>query len=317
MHVLMYGAGALGQALGCMLAAAGNEVTLVIRERFLAVLEKGGLSVTGIFGDYRVDPTHLNLTTSVTDSDGAPFDAVLITTKSYDTTAAVNDIKTLKRCVCPIVSMQNGCGNVEQLIDAFGPERSFGARVITGFEIVSPGRISITVSADDVHIGAGISGSVPEPAVVLARTIADAGLPCIAVEDIHLSLFAKLLYNCALNPLGAILGVPYGALAEQQETTAIMDSVIEETFNVVEAMGKRLTWKDPEEYKHHFYQTLIPATREHRSSMLQDLEQGKPTEVEALVGYVSSNGRRCNISTPSCDLLGRMIRFKERITRPG
>lgn len=315
MHVLIYGAGALGQALGCMLAAAGNEVTLIIRKRFLPVLEESGLSVSGIFGNFHVDPMRLNLSTSIGYTDGSSIEAVLITTKSYDTAAAINDIKTLRGCTCPIVSMQNGCGNVEQLIDNFGPERSFGARVITGFEIASPGQISITVSADDVHVGAATGGSITGQAALLAKTIADAGLPCIAVEDIHLSLFAKLLYNCALNPLGAILGVPYGALAEQQETSAIMDLVIEETFNVIEAMGKRLAWKNAEEYKSHFYQDLIPATRQHRSSMLQDLEQGKPTEVEALVGYVSENGRRCNIPTPSCDLLGRMIRFKERAVR--
>ncbi len=315
MRVLIYGAGALGQALGCMLAAAGNEVTLVIRERFRQALEERGLRVDGIFGSYQAEPSRLKLTTSITGLDGSLFSAVMITTKSYDTAGAVSDISALKNCTCPVVSMQNGCGNVEQLLDAFGPERSFGARVITGFEIISPGRVSITVSADDIHIGSGVSGSIPAPGTLLARTISDAGLPCIAVEDIHLSLFAKLLYNCALNPLGAILGVPYGALAEQQDTRAIMNSVIAETFSVIGAMGRKLVWKDAEAYKRHFYQTLIPATREHRSSMLQDLEQGKPTEVEALVGYVSKNGRHHRIETPSCDLLARMIRFKEEIAR--
>lgn len=315
MHVLIYGAGALGQALGCMLAAAGNEVTLVIRERFRQVLEERGLRVEGIFGSYRAGPEQLRLATSITGSDGSRFDAVILTTKSYDTAAAVKDIDTLRNCMCPVVSMQNGCGNVEQLLDVFGPERSYGARVITGFEIPSPGRVSITVSADDVHIGGAVGGSVPAPGALLARTISGAGLPCIAVEDIHLSLFAKLPYNCALNPLGAVLGVPYGALAEQQDTRAIMNCIIEETFSVIGAMGRKLAWKDPEAYRRHFYQTLIPATREHRSSMLQDLEQGKPTEIEALVGYVSKNGRRHQIETPACDLLARMIRFKENAAR--
>jgi 2-dehydropantoate 2-reductase len=313
MQILIYGAGALGQALGCMLAQAGNGVTLVIRERFRQVLEERGLTVDGIFGRYQAEPSQLKLATSIAGMDGSLFDAVLITTKSYDTTAAVKDINTLKNCTCSVVSMQNGCGNVEQLVDAFGPGRSFGARVITGFEIASPGRVNITVSADDIHIGDAVGGSISAPAALLARTISAAGLPCVAVEDIHASLFAKLLYNCALNPLGAILGVPYGVLAEQQDTRAIMNAVIEETFCVIEAMAKKLAWKDPQEYQDYFYQVLIPATREHRSSMLQDLEQGKPTEVEALVGYVAKNGRQHQIKTPSCDLLARMIRFKEEI----
>ncbi len=70
MHVLIYGAGALGQALGCMLAAAGNEVTLVIRERFRPVIEERGLSVDGIFGSYHAEPTRMRLTTSIIHTDG-------------------------------------------------------------------------------------------------------------------------------------------------------------------------------------------------------------------------------------------------------
>ncbi len=312
MHVLIYGAGALGQALGCMLAASGNEVTLVIRERFIDLIEKHGLSVTGIFGDYHVNAAQLCLATSIAGADGSGFDVALITTKSYDTATAVKDLSSLQKCSCPVVSMQNGCGNVEQLIEAFGPDRSFGARVITGFEIVRPAQVRITVSADDIHIGSSLNGSIPEQARLIAGTISAAGLPCIAVQDVHLSLFAKLLYNCALNPLGAVLGVTYGALSEYQESRAIMDGVIEETFKVIGAMGANVPWKDPQEYRNFFYQTLIPATYDHRPSMLQDLEQHKPTEIDALVGYVSKNGKPHNIETPYCDLLGLLIRFKEK-----
>ena len=314
MNFLIYGAGALGQTLGCMLTSAGNQVTLVLRDRFVEVIKANGLSVTGIFGDYHVAADALTLATSVTGREGSHYDAILLTTKSYDTRAAAEDLTTLQDCHCPVVSMQNGCGNIEQLIALFGPERSFGARVITGFEITRPALVTITVSADAIHLGAAVGGTIPRQATAIARKIARAGLPCIAVEDVHQSLFAKLLYNCALNPLGAVLGVNYGALADALETRAIMDGIIEETFGVVSAMGAKLPWQDPEQYRTHFYETLIPATYDHRPSMLQDLEQGKPTEVEGLVGYVSTNGTSHNIETPYCDLLGSLIRFKERQT---
>lgn len=313
-HYLIYGAGALGQALGCMLASDGNKVTLVLRERFAGVIERNGLSVSGIFGEYHVGADALHLTTSITGAEGSHYDVILITTKSYDTRTAAQDLATLQSCSCPVVSMQNGCGNIEQLIDVFGPERSFGARVITGFEIARPAQVRITVSADDVHLGAGIGGTIPEQASSIAAAITRAGLPCIAVEDVHQSLFAKLLYNCALNPLGAVLGVNYGTLADAPETRVIMDGIIDETFTVVSALGAKLPWKDTSQYKTFFYETLIPATYDHRPSMLQDLEQGKPTEVDGLVGYVSTHGRANNIETPCCDLLGALIRFKEQQT---
>jgi 2-dehydropantoate 2-reductase len=310
-HFLIYGAGTVGQALGCMLASDGNLVTLVLRERFAEVIRAHGLTVSGIFGDYHVEADAMHLTSSITGTEGSHYDAILLATKSYDTRSAAKDLATLRNCSCPVVSVQNACGNIEQLIELFGPERSFGARVITGFEIAGPAKVQITVSADAIHLGAGISGTIPEPAASIAAAIDRAGLPCIAVEDVHQSLFAKLLYNCALNPLGAVLGVNYGALAEVEGIRVVMDGIIDETFAVVSALGARLPWSDPAEYKKFFYDTLIPATYDHRPSMLQDLENHKPTEVEGLVGYVSRHGEAHNIATPYCDLLGALIRFKE------
>ena len=229
MRFLIFGAGALGQALGCMLAAAGHHVDLVLRRRYIDVLQKQGLRVSGIFGDFAAAAGRIGLLEDIS-AACVPYDFILITTKAYDTGRAVAAIGSLSGCTCPVVSMQNGCGNVEQVLGRFGAERSLGARVITGFEIVAPGHIAVTVTADQVHVGGAVSGPVPPAAEVLAGLIAQAGLPCCAVSDIHQDLYAKLLYNCTLNPLGAILGVRYGALAEDEGTRAIMDGIIEETL---------------------------------------------------------------------------------------
>ncbi len=138
MKFLIYGAGAQGQALGCMLAADGHSVDLVLRQRFLSQIRSQGLRVTGIFGDFQADGDVFGLMTGVSGNDAGSYDYILITTKSYDTATALADIATLKNCRCPVVSMQNGCGNVEQFVRQFGAERSLGARIITGFEIETP-----------------------------------------------------------------------------------------------------------------------------------------------------------------------------------
>ncbi len=130
--------------------------------------------------------------------------------------------------------------------------------------------------------------------------------------DIHQSLFAKLLYNCALNPLGAILGVNYGKLSEHAETREIMNNVIDETFQVIRAIGGTLPWNNATQFKKLFYEELIPATYDHRPSMLQDLENNKPTEVEALVGYVSSTGREHGVATPCCSQLASLVRYRQQ-----
>lgn len=312
MRFLIYGAGALGQAIGCILAADGHQVDLVLRPRFLEALHSSGLEVTGIFGEYRVPPAQIGLLTSLKKRNGSEYDAVLLTTKTYDTDRAITDIAGLSQCYCPVVSLQNGCGNLEKLEERLGRERSLAARVITGFEIECPGRVRITVSADAVHVGGCVRGVIPGAAKRLAEALTHAGLPSIAVADVYQSLFAKLLYNCALNPLGAVLGVHYGALAENDETRMIMDRVIEETFTVIATMGGSTPWQDTVGYRKVFYSQLVPATYHHRPSMLQDLENSKPTEVEAMVGYVAAQGRKYGVATPCCDLLAALVRFKEQ-----
>jgi 2-dehydropantoate 2-reductase len=310
MNFLIYGAGALGQALGCMLATAGHNVDLLLRDRFIDPIRESGLQVSGIFGDYVAPMDNIHLFSGVEELQDT-YDFALITTKSYDTPTAVRDIASLGNKVSFVVSMQNGCGNLEMLEAGFGPDKSLGVRVLTGFEIIAPGVVDITVSADGFHVGGVIRGAIPDTARSLAEIITAAGHPAEVVEDIHQSLFAKLLYNCTLNPLGAILGVHYGVLAENEETRKIMDAVIEETFEVIKAVGGRTPWQQAEEYKQFFYTELIPATYNHRSSMLQDIENNKPTEVESLIGYVSSKGHLLNVPTPACDLLSNLIRFKE------
>ena len=313
MNFLIYGAGALGQAIGCMLSASGQHVDLILRDRFQKAISEKGLSVKGIFGTHTAAPRTLGLYTNIRQTCKT-YDYVLITTKSYDTEFAVNEIDTLAHRALSIVSMQNGCGNLEKLVNTFGSPRSLGARVITGFEIITPGIVNITVSADSIHIGSSQKGTVTGEADRLVDCIKNAGHPCEAVEDIHQSLFAKLLYNCTLNPLGAILGVHYGALVEKEETRQIMDQVIEETFDVIHALGGKTPWPDARAYKNIFYETLIPATYNHRPSMLQDIEAGKPTEVDSLIGYVSRQGKQYNISTPTCDMLTALVQFKESRT---
>ena len=315
MKCIIFGAGALGQALGCMLAADGHQIDLVIRRRFIEPIESSGLRVTGIFGDYLAAPGKLHLLEDVDPARGPRYDVAFITTKSYDTGTAIAALTTLHGFDKPVVSVQNGCGNVEQVMEAFGSERACGARVITGFEIEKPGLVRITVSADDVHIGSSVTGTLPVFVRDLSKVINKAGLPCKAVEDIYQDLFAKLLYNCALNPLGAVLGVHYGALGDSTHTRSIMDRVIDEAFAVIHGLDGTTPWENADRYREIFYGQLLPATYNHRPSMLQDLENGKQTEVEGLAGYVTRQGQRLGIATPVCAMLAGLVRFKEEQAR--
>jgi 2-dehydropantoate 2-reductase len=123
-------------------------------------------------------------------------------------------------------------------------------------------------------------------------------------------LWAKVVYNAALNPLGALLKVHYGALPEHADSRAVMDAVIDEAFVVAAAEGVELPWATAEAYRREFYERLVPVTAEHRSSMLQDLERGRPTEIDAINGEVWRRARLHGIAVPTNEILTRLLRLR-------
>src|SRR5213079_1687708 len=132
-----------------------------------------------------------------------------------------------------------------------------------------PGEVRVTVYADPVLIGSPdpTDGRRQDAAARWAAELSAAGIPAKLTGALMAELWAKVLYNAALNPLGALLGVPYGHLPAHPDTRAIMDTVIEEAFAVARAEDVELRWPDAAAYRDTFYGRLAPATAEHRSSM--------------------------------------------------
>ncbi len=331
MRVLVFGAGALGQAVGGLLAESGCDVAMVLRPAAAELLARKGLLVDGIFGRHMVAPERLQLLADLDplrDASGAGRqppsaaiglpgsspscapDYVLVTVKSYDTPQAVQQIRRIDDGRFIIVSLQNGYGNVECLTAAFGPDRVLCGRVITGFVIPQPGRVQITVHADSLTLGR-FDGADSPPAEHLAAVMSASGLPTRATRHVHADLWAKILYNCALNPLGAVPDVAYGRLAERAETRELMDRIIEEAYAVMAARGLPRLFATADEFRRAFYQRMVPPTAAHSPSMLQDLRAGKRTEIDALNGAIVRLGREARIDTPINQTVSAMVRFLE------
>lgn len=165
--------------------------------------------------------------------------------------------------------------------------------------------------------------SPDSPREKLARVAAElnrAGIPTQVVEDILTHIWGKVLYNCALNPLGAVLGVPYGALGENPQTRELMRRLIEEIYQVAGARRVPLPHADAAAYFQHFLKDLVPSTAAHWPSMWQDLKAGRRTEIEALNGAIWRYGREAGLATPYNDTFSRLVRFLEdqvRLEPPG
>ncbi|MFQ5665308.1 MAG: ketopantoate reductase family protein [Candidatus Binatia bacterium] len=312
-RVLIAGAGALGSVFGGFLRLAEHRVTLLGRAAHIEAIAGDGLWIEGLWGTRHA--TALELATEARQLRG-PFDAVLVTVKSYDTRAIAPAVAPLLAADGVMISLQNGLGNADALAAAVGAGRVLAGRVIFGAETVAPGRVRVTVCADSVLIGAWCAGGdarLDAQAREWAERFAAAGIPSVYCDDICAALWGKVLYNAALNPLGALLGVHYGALGENADTRAIMDAVIDEAFAVARGEGVTLPWDSAAGYRAVFYDRLVPSTFHHRSSMLQDIEHGRPTEIDAINGEVWKRGAARGIVTPVNELLTRLVRARQAV----
>lgn len=317
MDVLIFGGGAVGLGIASCLIKAGIKTTILARPDTVAALKQKGLRRTGILGDFHAQPKEFLAISDIDKIKTRQFDFILVCTKSNQTHVAAEEISKhieILKDNGKIIHFQNGWGNAEKILEFFPESTVYTARVITGFIRPHLNHVQITVHADAVHIGSLFAQSL-NPIEAVCQSIREGGLPCISWNDIQKDLWAKMLYNCALNPLGAVLNVPYGQLADDKNTRSIMNEIIEEAYQVMAATGYTTYWDTAEEYMKAFYGKLVPSTAAHRSSTLQDIIAGKPTEIDALTGQILQLAEKYRIETPVNRILYKMIRFLEMQTQ--
>ncbi len=313
LKILIYGAGAVGLGVASCLLNTGHEVTILGREETISLLKRKGLKRTGIFGDTTALPESFEAVTSLTDIVNGVFDFILVCIKSFDSEKAARDIHAYQRLLSQkscLILFQNGWGNAEIFIHYFDKKMVCNARVITGFIRPEPNHVDITVHADAIHIGSLFAGN-SDKIVSLCAAIALGGIPCDLTEDISGDLWAKMLFNCPLNSVGAVCGVPYGALGKSSWSRKTMERIIREVFLIIKAGGFSTSWESPEAYIKFLYSTLIPRTAEHFSSTLQDLRAGKATEIDALNGAVVRLAKSCGVDVPANETIYNLIKFIE------
>jgi 2-dehydropantoate 2-reductase len=205
-----------------------------------------------------------------------------------------------------VVSMQNGLGNIE-VIGQAAPGMAVGGRVIFGASTIEPGKVEVTVCADDILLGPSPGG--PEGVKDVVEAFHSSGIPCRYEERILSYIWDKVLYNVCLNALATLLRTDYGSLGDNPDTWAVIERLVGEFYDVAAAEGVDLVSSGPTEYLRRFECDLLPPTRDHRSSMQEDIEQGRRTEIEALNGAVVRMGAANRIDTPANEVLTQIIRF--------
>jgi 2-dehydropantoate 2-reductase len=305
MRFAIVGAGAIGAFLGAMLARAGEDVILIARGAHLRAMQQHGVRVRGEIGEFQVatkateDPT-----------TAGEVDVVILTLKTHSVPAIAASLKPLLGPDTSVLTAQNGFpwwyfyrhggaweGTRLESVDPGGiisrnldPARVIGCVVYPSTEIVEPG---VVLHTEGTRFAIGEpDGSKSERCRRLAEVFIKAGLRCPVRTNLRHDIWVKLMGNVAYNPISALSRATLLEIVQCPETRALAAAIMRETESVASKLGIDLGIT--------IEQRLAGAEKvgHHKTSMLQDIESGKPTELEAIVGAVIELGDKLGVELP-------------------
>lgn len=293
MRIAVFGAGALGSLYGGLLSE-NHDVTLVGRQEHVDAVNVNGLHISGLMkGVHRPKAR--------TAAEGLDIqDMVLVTVKAYDTRTAAREVESIVGEGTAVVSLQNGLGNSEILV------RAFGSRVIIGVPFMGvtfsrPGHIYLAGLGETVL---GSPSGQHGLAMKVSETLSAVRLPTRVSANIGPEIWMKATVNASINPITALVRRENGCICQQRELQELSRAVCQECVRAAEANGIALGRGDP------FEKVLEVArmTARNRSSMLQDVERGKRTEIDAINGSLAEAGESHGVSMPVNRALWSLVR---------
>lgn len=295
--VVIVGAGAMGAAYAAMFTdSQGFAVSFVAKGERFKRLQAQPLTVNG--KPYQVPVV-------VPDDDIDPADLILVALKHHHLQAALPDIKPFVGTDTVILSVMNGLESEEMIGAVCGMDKMVFAiavgidavREANRFTYASPGRI--------------VFGEIPpRQSPRLARVqeaLEHAGIPNEVAPDILRILWWKFMINVGVNQASAVLRAPYGIFQTTAEAAGLMKSLMLEVVELAQKAGIELTPKDLEAW----HQVLVTLSPDGKTSMLQDIEAGRKTEVEIFAGKVVALGRQYGVPTPVNETIMRIIKVVE------
>jgi 2-dehydropantoate 2-reductase len=318
MKICIFGAGAIGGYMGVKLAQAGADVSLVARGPHLAAMNDKGLTLI----EEDKDPVTVPVTASDNPADLGPQDYVIVTLKAHSVPPVVPKMQPLIGDHTTIVSGVNGVpwwyfhkigtelegtrlasvdpGNAQW--DGFGPDRVLGCVVYPAAEVSEPGTIK-HIEGNRFSLGEP-DGSKSDRAVALSQALSAAGLKAPVRPRLRDEIWVKLWGNLSFNPISALTHATLDVLCTDPGTRAVARGMMIEAQEIAEKLGVKF----PIDVDRRIDGGA--AVGAHRTSMLQDLDAGRPMEIDALVGSVQELGRVTNTPTPTIDTVLALIQLR-------
>lgn len=318
MKICVFGAGAIGGYMGVKLAQAGADVSLVARGPHLAAMQANGLTLIEE-GDQR---STVSVTASDNPEDLGPQDYVIVTLKAHSVPPVVPKMQPLIGPETTIVSGVNGVpwwyfhkigtdlegtrlssvdpGNAQW--DGFGPDRVLGCVVYPAAEVIEPGVIN-HIEGNRFSLGEP-SGERSDRAMALSKALSSAGLKAPVRPRIRDEIWVKLWGNLSFNPISALTHATLDVLCTDPGTRAVAKGMMLEAQEIAEKLGVKF----PIDVEKRIDGGA--AVGAHRTSMWQDLDQGRPMEIDALVSSVQELGRLTETPTPTIDTVLALVALR-------
>ena len=287
MKTVIMGAGAMGNLFGGMLAFSGEEVWLVdIRKENVDAINAVGLTVER---QGKIQIIGGNATTDVSSIGKA--DLVLLFVKTYDTEKAVFDALAAQDKNTVFLSLQNGLGNEEAICSKVDRKQVMLGVTGQGATLLGPGHIR-HAGWGKTYIGP-LDPGMSDRAAQIAQEFRDAEIDTEVSPNIHELIWDKLLVNVGINALTALTDMKNGELLDYPETLRLMEALVSEAAEVAKKKGVRIEGNPLEQTK-----SVIEATKANRSSMGQDIDYRRQTEIDAINGAVVREAEKLGLSVP-------------------
>ena len=289
----VFGAGGVGGYFGAVLARAGYSVAFIARGAHLEAIRTSGLYIRSLKGDFNITPAQ------VTDNpaDVPPVDAVILGVKAWQVPEAARAMRPILASATKVLPLQNGVEAPDQLQQVLGREHTLVGlcRIISS--VTSPGHIDHTGMEPTIVLGEPDGSALSPNGQALANALRTAGVVVETPPDIQAALWKKLVFNAAFSGAGALARATIGEIRECPPARRLLQQLMEEVVSVADARGIQLG-------EDVIARTLalvesVPASG--TVSMQRDIADGKPSELEQIIGAIVRLGDQRGVPTPTME----------------
>ncbi len=306
MKIIIYGTGGVGGYFGARLAESGNDVTFIARGKHLDAIQKNGLQLKSIKGDYTVFPAKAtNDITTISNPD-----LILIGTKTWQAAAAAKEILPVISKDTIVISLLNGVTNIDAVLTSIPKENLLGGlcRIISkieGYGIINH------VGAEPFITFGELNNQKTERVEKLHAILNKAGIANQIPEDIQHAIWSKFLFITTVSAIGGLTRATLGVMRVLPETREMMHQTATEIIQVANAKGINLTSVDLEKT----FQTIDNLPFETTASLQRDIMDGRPSELASQVGTIHQLGKELNIKTPTNSFIYHSLLPQENSAR--